>query len=284
MAADPKLTGSSSNYSRELFGLVHGSSDHPSERAGSRFQWIASHMPTDARTVLDVGSGPGFLTALLSQNGFRVTSVDLVLESLRRFAGARAQADASGLPFADRSFDVVLCAEMVEHLNDSERETVFRELWRVSRRHVLLTVPYRERLRAPLVRCDRCGTTFHPWGHRASFDERRLSQALPAPPMGFHYLLREVHAYHPVLLAVRQRVLGYYSHDDLMTCPGCHNSEIQPGRRSIPVRVLDRLNRWLGYKKQEGWILALYERPGVAIPANAAAENVDVVIGEHRPR
>lgn len=252
---------SSVQYNRELFEIVHGEHYQPPERSQKRLEWIASQVPADSRTVLDVGSGPGFLTKLLVARGFRVTSMDIVLESLRRFTGSRAQADASRLPFADRSFDVVLCSEVVEHLRDAEREAAFREMWRVSRRYVMITVPYREPLNAALVRCDRCGMKFHQWGHQASFDERRLNGAFPLPPTGLRTMLRESPAYHPALLAIRQRVLGYYGYDDLIKCPGCSNSEIQPPRRSIPVRLLDRINRWLRHSRQEGWILATYERP-----------------------
>jgi uncharacterized C2H2 Zn-finger protein len=138
-------------------------------------------------------------------------------------------------------------------------------MWRVSRKYVVVTVPYRERMNASLVKCDRCGAIFHPWGHRASFDERVLCDAFPAMPT-FSYLLRRTEAYHPLLLGIRQRALGHYIHDDLTRCPRCQNSEIRPQRRTIPVRLLDRVDRWLGYRRHEGWILASYERPAEERP------------------
>jgi SAM-dependent methyltransferase len=261
MTADGNTATSSTRYNQELFGLVHGALDRPPERSRQRLQWIVGQIPKDTRSILDVGSGPGFLSTLLGQQGYRVTSIDLVLGSLLRFAGARAQADASKLPFPDRSFDVVLCAEVVEHLSDAEREAAFREMWRVSRKYVIVTVPYRERMNASLVQCDRCGVTFHPWGHRASFDERRLRAAFPSPPTALHYHLRRTDSYHPLLLSIRQRAFGCYGQDDPTKCPACLNSNIRPPSRSIPVRLLDRMNRWLRYRRMEGWILGIYERP-----------------------
>jgi SAM-dependent methyltransferase len=43
------------------------------------------------------------------------------------------------LPFSDQSFDAVLCFEVLEHLDALHR--VFGELVRVSRRHVLISLP-----------------------------------------------------------------------------------------------------------------------------------------------
>jgi 2-polyprenyl-3-methyl-5-hydroxy-6-metoxy-1,4-benzoquinol methylase len=50
-----------------------------------------------------------------------------------------ARCDAQELPFADDSFDLVVCVEVLEHLVDPARG--LRELARVGNRHLLLSVP-----------------------------------------------------------------------------------------------------------------------------------------------
>ncbi|HNW91353.1 MAG TPA: class I SAM-dependent methyltransferase [bacterium] len=52
-----------------------------------------------------------------------------------------AQGDAFRLPFADRSFAVVLASELIEHLTGDEGEQLLREAQRVARRSVIITTP-----------------------------------------------------------------------------------------------------------------------------------------------
>ncbi len=93
-------------------------------------------------TCLDVGSGPGRLAHLIEQVfGARCAGVDLG----REFAvAARCDfgvpvyvANAAALPFADGAFDLVLCSEVIEHVEYPL--AVLAELWRVARRAVVLT-------------------------------------------------------------------------------------------------------------------------------------------------
>jgi len=91
-------------------------------------------------TVLDVGCGPGALTAAAAARGASVTGVDLapgmVAEARRRHPGLRfEEADAEALPFEDGSFDVALGAFLVNHLPDAERAVA--ELRRVAKRFAL---------------------------------------------------------------------------------------------------------------------------------------------------
>ncbi|MDO9083382.1 MAG: bifunctional 2-polyprenyl-6-hydroxyphenol methylase/3-demethylubiquinol 3-O-methyltransferase UbiG [Humidesulfovibrio sp.] len=76
--------------------------------------------------VLDVGCGGGYLSEEFAKLGFEVTGVDPVQESLECARRHAEQADlpiayimGSGerLPFGDASFDIVLCCDVLEHVD-----------------------------------------------------------------------------------------------------------------------------------------------------------------------
>ncbi len=76
------------------------------------------------RRALDVCCGTGDFTALLSEKGARVISLDFSLEMLRkgietgRMGGYPVAADAAKLPFRDGSFDTALIAFGVRNIPD----------------------------------------------------------------------------------------------------------------------------------------------------------------------
>jgi 2-polyprenyl-6-hydroxyphenyl methylase / 3-demethylubiquinone-9 3-methyltransferase len=90
--------------------------------------------------VLDVGCGGGYLSEEFAKLGFDVTGVDPAQESLecaRRHAEQAAlpiaYVSGSGeqLPFDDASFDIVLCCDVLEHVDSPGR--VLGEIARVLR-------------------------------------------------------------------------------------------------------------------------------------------------------
>jgi SAM-dependent methyltransferase len=92
--------------------------------------------------VLDVPCGTGRLSAMLARHAASRAGVDVsqpMLAQARIDAGVRlAQASAEHLPFAARSFDVVVCCRLLHHLRGSELlERVVGELVRVSDRLVV---------------------------------------------------------------------------------------------------------------------------------------------------
>jgi ubiquinone/menaquinone biosynthesis C-methylase UbiE len=85
--------------------------------------------------LLDVCCGPGMLAQAAIERGARAVGLDFpeVIELARRLvAGGQFQAgDAQALPFADDTFDAVVCGYGVMHLPDAER--AMREMLRVVR-------------------------------------------------------------------------------------------------------------------------------------------------------
>lgn len=89
--------------------------------------------------ILDVPSGTGRLSAALDAYGEPVTSVDLSSAMLSDRGGARrVRASVFQLPFADGSFDVVVCCRLLHHLHEAtDVARATRELLRVSSRLVI---------------------------------------------------------------------------------------------------------------------------------------------------
>lgn len=94
------------------------------------------------RSLLDVGGAEGFLPHLARQLfGAEVATADLSHEANRRarelFGLPAAAVDSARLPFADGAFDVVVCSEVLEHV-EHPVETIL-ELQRVAKIAVVLT-------------------------------------------------------------------------------------------------------------------------------------------------
>ena len=99
-------------------------------------------------TALDVGTGTGRAAFAMAQAGARVMGADASREMLkvgrthaaeRELTLAFLPGDAQALPFANRSFDVVVSLRMLMHTPDWRR--CLGELCRVARRRVIFDYP-----------------------------------------------------------------------------------------------------------------------------------------------
>jgi SAM-dependent methyltransferase len=84
------------------------------------------------------------------------------------------------LPFADKTLDVVIVSEVLEHLDDAERRNGLAEIRRVlkSGGYIVGTVPYRDSLQQGMTMCPHCGEVFHRWGHKKTFNLADVTQEL----------------------------------------------------------------------------------------------------------
>ncbi len=131
-------------------------------------------IPKHGENVLDVGARDGHLSGLLADRFGSVVALDLKLPEV---GDARVEAvvgDATALDYEDNAFDTVVCAEVLEHVAESQLERACNELVRVARRTIVIGVPYRQDLRYGQTICRTCNGINPPWGHLNTFDERRL--------------------------------------------------------------------------------------------------------------
>jgi ubiquinone/menaquinone biosynthesis C-methylase UbiE len=99
----------------------------------------------DAQSVLDAGSGEGHIMERFLLDRFSaVYGLDLdrgrLAYGLARRPDARvAQANLQQLPLPSKAVDLVIALEVLEHVGDPAR--ALDELWRVTRRWAILSVP-----------------------------------------------------------------------------------------------------------------------------------------------
>lgn len=98
-------------------------------------------------SVLDVGCGEGFtirtLKALSPNSTFVGVDTDkkaLAYAQERDAPTTYVEASIFALPFPDKSFDLILCNEVLEHLDNPGK--ALRELRRVTKKYILVSVPH----------------------------------------------------------------------------------------------------------------------------------------------
>lgn len=84
---------------------------------------LADEWLSDARRILDIGTGEGQLARQAAAAGAFVTGIDpteaQIVEAARRAGGvAYARAGAAQLPFADAAFDAVVACLVFEHIDE----------------------------------------------------------------------------------------------------------------------------------------------------------------------
>lgn len=145
-----------------------------------RIRKTAELLLQDTESILDVGCGNGvfgkYILSIMPK--MRVVGLDRSASALRHVGFEKLQGEVNALPFPDNSFDCVTCLEVIEHLPVEIFRVALSELCRVSRRQVIIGVPFREAIDLNATRCPSCMAVFHIHLHMRSFDESAMQSLL----------------------------------------------------------------------------------------------------------
>lgn len=229
-------------------------------------------LPEHLGSALDVGARDGYIARLLAGRAAAVTALDLTQPEIDDPRIRCVQGDASALEFADGAFDLVLCAEVLEHLPGALLGAACAELSRVAREYVLIGVPYRQDLRTDRTTCARCGKANPPWAHVNRFDEQRLRGLFPqceVARMSFVGRTREgTNFLSALLMELAGNPFGTYDQEE--PCIHCGGALGAPRARSLFERGLTRAA--VGLRKVQSpfirprpkWIHVLFRKRGQA--------------------
>jgi hypothetical protein len=105
-------------------------------RWASYWHQITEVLRIDADSCLEIGTGSGVVKRILVGLGVAVTSVDIDDELKPDLVG-----DVRALPCDSEAFDVVLASQVLEHIPWADVPDALAELHRVSRSHVVVSLP-----------------------------------------------------------------------------------------------------------------------------------------------
>lgn len=117
-------------------------------------QYIKKQYDIAGNKILDLGCGMGEFSVFLALQGYDVVGVDMdekqlkIARTLSEENGNVAEfirADATKLPFRDEEFDLVICFDVFEHIEDLL--PVLRELYRVTKKNSAIFVRFPNKLR-----------------------------------------------------------------------------------------------------------------------------------------
>jgi ubiquinone/menaquinone biosynthesis C-methylase UbiE len=107
------------------------------QRWSSYWHQLAMVRGAGATSVLEVGVGSGVVADELKRGGSTVTTVDIAEDLAPDVVWS-----VTALPFADSSFDLVLAAEILEHISFDDVPQVLQEIARVCRTHAVISGPH----------------------------------------------------------------------------------------------------------------------------------------------
>lgn len=114
-----------------------GSAYRSSERWNSYWHQLELIDSVKPKTLLEVGVGSGVVERELKSRGIAVTTIDIAEDLNPDVVGS-----VTSMPFEADSFDCVLAAEILEHIEFADASLALREIARVSRRFAVISIPH----------------------------------------------------------------------------------------------------------------------------------------------
>lgn len=106
------------------------------ERFVSYWHQINEIIKLRPSSVLEIGVGSKFTSTYLKNKGCNIVTLDISRDLGPDYVGS-----VLSLPFRDNSFDVVCCFEVLEHLPYSDFTKAVSEIFRVSAKGAVLSLP-----------------------------------------------------------------------------------------------------------------------------------------------
>lgn len=102
----------------------------------SYWHQISSILACQPSSVLEIGPGPGVIKSVVESCGIRYKTVDPDPQLTPDYVGSATQ-----IPIDNSSYDLVCAFQMLEHLPYEDSIVAIKEMFRVSNRFVIISLP-----------------------------------------------------------------------------------------------------------------------------------------------
>jgi SAM-dependent methyltransferase len=154
-----------------------------SKQAGRSLLIAVDHLLPREGRILDFGAGDGYLIELMLQRGLKAAGYE-PSSGRRRLLHSSLVGSTGFLGVVGngnwQTFDVVLMAEVIEHILDKQLDATLKRLgrWTKPGGSLIVTTPNDEDLELGMIYCPVSNVLFHRWQHVRSFTRESLCALL----------------------------------------------------------------------------------------------------------
>ena len=226
-------------------------------------------MPDACSSSADIGARDGRFSLLLANKYTSILAIDLQKPRILHDSITCMQGDITNLEGVQNSVDFVLCSEVLEHIPTLQLEKACSELTRITKKYLLLGVPYKQDIRVGRTTCQDCGKHSPPWGHVNVFDEKKLGDLfkdLEVEEISYVGKAKiTTNTLSTWLMDIAGNPYGTYHQEE--RCVHCDSVIASPGQRNTFQKVLTKIAFLLCFftnsfrKPKPVWIHILYKKP-----------------------
>ena len=241
----------------EIYSATYGHSPSITKEEKERISYFISKIPT-SNQILEIGCADGRLLDLIDSK-YKV-GVDISINALKHVKSIKYAANVKKLPFADDSFELVICSEVLEHLNDIIFQDTLKEMNRISSKYILISVPYKEQLFRGIIKCHSCDKYYHLFLHKRSFSNRDFLNMFPNFKIIKTYKIGNKNVL-PKFLFKMKNITQNYINSQETKCPYCGSSSKKKKfnlLRKMFYLIEMFMKTFFLFKREANWIILIY--------------------------
>lgn len=231
-------------------------------------------LPKDIKSIADIGCGNGIFANYVKQKNkkIKIIGMDNSENALKYVETNKIKGDINKIPLNTNEYDIAVALEVIEHLSLGEFEKSLKELARISKKYILISVPNNEKLKNNFIECPNCYSQFSASFHKKSFNKKIMENLFIKNNFkckNIKYIgpRKNYLIISPLYCFINKFIQKKYSKKPFI-CPVCNfnnsNNKIKkkysPKNKIIRSRLVFLLNQFWPTQTKYKWIIGLYKK------------------------